>query len=115
MKESPYLPEEKILDLMERWDIHFQRQGAVYDHGSTISFKTENDGMFCEGYLKLIKFLCPNISWLDAQFLNRFITINDEKDYYTARSYKVWRISINALIDYMIDDLKLTLNVEIAR
>lgn len=113
----PYIPAEKISEIMGRGDIHHQWHGEVYDWRASISFRTENKGMFCEGYLKLIRYLYPNISWLEAQFLNKFITIDEEKenDYYATRFYKIWQVRVNDLIDYMIDELKLTLVVEITR
>lgn len=117
MSRVPYIPEKKILEIIGALDIHRTWDGEVYNWMAAISFRTEKNGVFCEGYLKLIRYLCPNISWLDAQYLNMFITIDEEKenDYYSTRTYTVWKVQVNNMIDYMIDTLNLKLAVEISR
>lgn len=114
---EPYISDETMQAICNDREIHLQWDGEVYSYDTRVSFRVENDGLHCPGYLKLIEYLNKDISWLNAMKLNKFIRVDQEKehDYYATRTYDVWVINVNALIDYMVDELKIQINPMVER
>lgn len=114
----PYIDNQILKNLFSYRELVAEIDGELfprYEFG--MCFIVDDNQMHCPGYLKLVEYLFPNISWLNAQKLMSQVQVDTEKehDYYATRVYNVWVIHLNRFIDYAIDELQLQPLISIDR
>ena len=116
METNPYLDSNTIIEICGANNLLIScDDGAFYDYEFGICFKVNDNNMYCEGYLKLVEYLFPYISWLQAQKLYSLIEVSykTKRDYYSEKKYAIWTIHINQFIDYALDELKIVPRIAI--